>query len=294
MKSVPDMAELGGNTVTLVVGWHQQDVFANTLRPGPSTPTDDDARAVARVAQAHGMSVVVFPIVLVDELAPGRWRGTLAPTDIQAWWSSYETFILHYARVATSVGAAHFSVGSELGSTEAWRDRWYHLIGRVRREFAGTLLYSANWDRYASVSFWPRLDLIGVTGYFELTKDRAADEAVLAGAWRRVRASLVEFAEQRRLPLWLSEVGYTSRDGSAVSPWDYTSSAPVDLEEQRRAFSALATVWKAGGLDGVVVWEWARGDGRRDRGYTPRGKPAAGVLARWWRGDCWPQSAAPE
>jgi hypothetical protein len=224
----------------------------------------------------------MFPIVLLDKTAMGEWRGTLAPDDVDAWWSAYEAFVLHYAAIASDAGASALVVGSELGSTEAWRDRWYHLLGRVERAYTGALWYSANWDHYEKVSFWSRLDAIGVTGYFELTKDADASEADLARAWTAPRDALLAFAAKAGKPLVLTEVGYPSRDGSTTQPWDYTSTAAIDLEEQRRAFAALATAWADTELGGVLVWEWGEGGGAKDGGYTPRGKPAACELARWF------------
>jgi hypothetical protein len=268
--------------VVLVIGWRQRDVTSVALAPGPATPSDADVHALAAAATGLGLAVTLFPIVLLDEVGPGRWRGTLAPADVDAWWASYERFIDHHAGLAAEVGAARLSVGSELGSTEAWRDRWFHLIGRVRRRFTGQLIYSANWDHYRAVSFAARLDAVGVTGYFELTQDRAASEATLTAAWAPIRAGLEAHAATLGKPLWLTELGYPSRDGAATRPWDYTSSGPIDLEEQRRALAAFARAWDGSPLAGVVIWEWSGAGGPGDGGYTPRGKPAEELLRAWW------------
>lgn len=124
---------------------------------------------------------------------------------------------------------------------------------------------------------------MGVTGYFELAKTADASAADLAAAWQAPRAKLLAAARGRGLPLWLTEVGYPSRDGAAQRPWDYTRDAPIDLEEQRRAFAALAAAWSADDLDGLFVWEWGGSEGGpKDGGYTPRGKPAACVLEAWF------------
>ena len=60
----------------------------------------------------------------------------------------------------------------------------------MRRRFSGKLVYSANWDHYLPVSFWDRVDYLGVTAYFELTTrdDATADE--LERGWRKVRVDL--------------------------------------------------------------------------------------------------------
>lgn len=279
-RRLDELVGLGATDVAVVVAWSQTDVRAVTVRPGPV----DDAvvRGALAAAADRGLRTTVFPILQLDRVRPGEWRGTLAPADVDTWWTSYERFIVHHADLAAAGGAAALVIGSELGSTEAWRDRWYHLISRVERRYRGDLLYSANWDHYQHVSFWDRLDAVGVTGYFELTRDAAAGVGELTVAWDRARERLVAFARARGLPLWLTEVGYPSVDGGAVWPWDYTRKGAVDLEEQRRGFAALARAWAGQPLAGLFVWEWSGDGGAGDRGYTPRGKPAACELRGWF------------
>ncbi len=271
---------LGATDVAVVVAWSQPDVAATAISAGPV----DDAlvRAALAGAATRGLRATLFPILQLDRVGPGQWRGALAPTDVDTWWSSYEAFIVHHADLAAGAGAAALVIGSELGSTEGWRDRWYHLISRIERRYTGALLYSANWDHYGQVTFWDRLAAVGVTGYFELSRDHAASVDALVAGWGPARDALLAFAAARKQPLWLTEVGYPSVDGGAVTPWDYTRRGPVDVEEQRRGFAALAQAWAGRDLAGLFVWEWSGAGGPADRGYTPRGKPAACELAAWF------------
>jgi hypothetical protein len=258
------------------VAWGQVDVHADRVARAAVTASDEVVRAALDHATVRGLRVTVFPILVLDQTARGEWRGTLAPHDVSAWWTSYERFILTYAKLAATHGAAALVVGSELGSTEGWRDRWFHLISRVEKIFGGALVYSANWDHFEHVSFAARLDVLGVTGYFELTKDTDASVDALVAAWAKPRAALVAAAQARGLPLWLTEIGYTSVDGSTTAPWDYTRAAPPDLEEQRRAYLALARAWGDQPLDGLFLWEWS------NAAYTPRAKPAECVVRAWF------------
>lgn len=283
-RALDEIAAAGASHVALAVFWGQEDVRARAV--APSRLTVHDARLVATIrrARAAGLQVFLLPIVDVEQRKMGEWRGTLRPDDIDAWWRSYQGFILHYADVAAAEGVALFAVGSELGSTEGWRDRWYGLISAVARRYKGPLTYSANWDHYRSVSFWERLDYVGVTGYHELTKRSDASVAELAGAWGKVRGELEEFATRAGRPLLFTEVGWPSQDGAATRPWDYTVRAPVDLEEQRRCYAAFVEAWSdRPSLSGVFFWDWEGEGGAADPGYTPRGKPAEQVLRRWFR-----------
>ena len=81
-----------------------------------------------------------------------------------------------------------------------------------------------------------------------------------------------------------TELGYRSVRHAAARPWDEVTKGELDLEMQRRCYEAFARVWNGErALAGVVFWNWVDGlGGSTDRGYTPRGKPAASVMARWF------------
>ena len=288
-----ELAALGATHVELVVMARQQDGRSSEVAPSPTAPSEAELRAVIAAAHRRELGVVLLPIIELEHLGDGDWRGTLAPRDRDRWWQSYERLIVGHAALAAAAGVEWLAIGSELGSTETWRDRWYHLISAVRRIYPGKLLYSANWDHYEVVSFWPRLDAIGVSSYFSVAKTDDDGEAAMAVRWRAVQKQLATFAAAQKLPLILTEVGTPSRDGAARAPWDYTQDGAVDLEEQRRAFAALARSWPATGLHGALIWELASDGGADDPGYSPRGKPAWCVLAAWWRGRGQARTTAP-
>lgn len=283
--ALAEIAALGADHVSLVVSWKQHDIRSVELAPVPGvTLPDNRLRTIIRQARDAKLKVFLFPIIEIEVRQAHEWRGTIKPDDINAWWLNYEAFILHYATIAGEEGADLFAVGSELVSTETWRDRWFHLISAVKKRFRGKLVYSANWDHYEPVSFWERVDYVGVTAYNELTKKNDASADELAAGWRAVRSALVAFAAKVQRPLIITEIGYTSQDGAAVHPWDYTLRSPVDLEEQRRCYAGFIAAWKdEPRLHGVFFWQWYGAGGAEDTSYTPRGKPAEKVLKSWYR-----------
>ena len=108
----------------------------------------------------------MLPIVLLDQTNSSEdWRGVIHPTNWDAWWASYEQFVVSYAQLAQEAGVEMFSIGSELISTETMRERWLHVIAAVRKVYTGKVLYSANWDHYRQVVFWDALDAVGMTSY---------------------------------------------------------------------------------------------------------------------------------
>lgn len=296
-KMIDRIAAAGAPAVSIVAQWAQPDVLASEIRPHPRETTPDaELRRVIRYARSRGLRVLLFPILWVEQRAIGQWRGTLKPADPERWWASYRRFIGHYARLAAEERVEALSVGSEFASLEGETARWHRIIDETRAVFSGQLIYSANWDHYREVTFWDRLDAIGLTGYYRLVPEHAPgsdpDLATLTAAWQRIRTELLAWRATVDRPLIFTELGYPSADGAAFSPWDYTGTRAIDHEEQRRCFEAFSAVWgDTAELAGVFFWNgWGPIDGR-NTWYTFWGKPAEAVVRRWFAADAQKTSA---
>lgn len=282
-----DIKRLGATHVGFVISWYQKDVRSTELSRHPQK-TVSDARLITTIqqARAHGLRVFLLPIIRLQHRGPNDWRGVIKPANIDAWWRSYRSYILHYARIAKIHGVELFSVGSELVSMEEHRERWLRLIRTIRGTFSGPLVYSANWDHYEPVTFWNALDYIGISNYYELSKKKLPSTAVLRTAWQRIRAKIERWkARYPRQKLMFTEVGYYSQIGTNIYPWDYTRDKERSLEEQRRCYRAFIDTWQdSTALRGTFFWNWFSRGGPKDKGYTPRGKPAECELRRWYKG----------
>jgi len=285
-RKLREVKSLGVSHVSLVVSWSMDDVHSARIaaRAGYSTP-DAVLRRMIRRARSMGLEVFLFPIIEVHKRSLGQWRGTIKPPDWDAWWRDYTRFILHYARIAARTDVSMYCVGSELVSTEHDRARWKTLISRVRKIYTGKLLYSANWDHYRPVSFWDLVDVAGLTAYYKIADGTYATEEWMVRQWLIIRKELSRWSRREiKRPFIFTEVGYPSRDGGAVEPWDYTKDTRPDPEEQRKAYSAFTRAWTGSTrLAGVFFWDWYGEGGPKCRRYTPRGKPAARVIRRWYR-----------
>lgn len=284
-RPLREIAALGATDVAISAVYWQTTVQSADLRAIPGwTASDAALRRAIRAGRAAGLRVMMFPILRIAEPKAGQWRGTIAPQDEDAWWRSYAALMLHLARLAQAEGASGLAIGSELVSRERSRLRWLELIDRVRLTAPALhLVYSANWDHFREVSFWDAVDVVGVTGYFEIAKRFDASEAEMVAAWAPIRRDLERFSKELGRPIVLTEVGYPSLDGGAMWPWDETRRAEVDHEEQRRAYAAFVQAW--GGarfLDGVYFWNWFGEGGPASSDYTPRDKPAARVIASFY------------
>ncbi len=279
-----EMARAGVTHVSLVVAWHQADVESTTLAPGSTTPPDAQVSQTIRDARQLGLGVLVFPIVSVDTRAPGEWRGTLRPTSVNAWFTSYMAFVLHYAAIAEESGADSLAIGSELGSMEQYEIAWRETADMVRGRFGGALLYSANWDHFDAVPFWDAVDRVGVTGYWELAEPgEEVDVDTLVARWTPWRQAVDGLRERTGRRVVITELGYTAQASAAARPWDYTGTEPVDLVSQSRLYEAARLAWcDSQALGGVYLWNWFGAGGTRDAGYTPRNRPALDSVRAWF------------
>ena len=168
------------------------------------------------------------------------------------------------------------------------------MIDAVRTIYSGTLTYAANatsaGDEFTSVSFWDRMDLIGLDGYFPLTNRAGPSLAELVAAWRRNRSSLDVIAAVKNVsdaygkPVIFTEIGYRSSLGANIEPWEFSRMTAYDATEQRNCVDAAFTAWSpySSWMKGFFWWAWpVPVPSATDQDYNPRGKPAAEVLRAW-------------
>ncbi|MCY3738829.1 MAG: hypothetical protein OXG13_20685 [Gemmatimonadaceae bacterium] len=278
---------------------YQRTVDDAALRFGRDPP-DDHLRHGIREARRLGFKVMLKPHVWVRRQSSDHWRGTIGMATEEAWqqwWSHYESFVLHYARIAAEEGVEIFCVGVEL--TRVARERpedWRRLIARVREAYPGPLTYAANWwEEYDRVEFWDALDYIGVNAFFPLTEPPDPGLEQPDPTLEQLRAGAVRVADEIEAlhqltgrPVLLTEIGYKSVRGASLRPWEWTRRPEPDLsmEEQALCYQAvLEAFWPRPWFHGMYWWKWhsdLRG-GEEQGGFTPHGKPAERVLTEWYQ-----------
>ena len=205
-----EIRNLGANSISLPVYWWQTDVGASAIAPSEELSLEAyDALIRGVIANAHdqGMSVLLMPVIQIGTVEAGDWRGTIRPDDESLWWTSYRRFVLHYARLAASEGVELLCVGSELSSMEQEEAQWLRLIAEVRRVYDGQLTYSANWDHYEDVGFWPQVDYVGLSGYYTLSSQLRPSYSQLAAGWAQIRDELTAWSRRQDRRLLFTEIG---------------------------------------------------------------------------------------
>lgn len=285
------ISSLGATHLSIPVYFFQDSVSSVTLYSKPTdgaTPEQYDrvVREVIEYVHRLGIKVLLAPIVDIDHPVGKEWRGVITPRDQIAWFDSYRAFLIHYAQIAEDLDVEFISVGTELVSTEEYTEEWRTTIRMVRKIYHGRLTYSANWDHYDEIEFWGDLDLLGISGYFELVsfENPTVDDLILG--WSRIKPALMTWRAKWNMPLLFTEIGYTSQENTGSQPWNYVARAPVNLEEQRRCYVALKTAWEhEPHFAGLYLWNIEPGKGGpEDTGYTFMGKPAEEEVREWYRG----------
>ncbi len=237
---------------------------------------DESISALTATAHKLGMRVMLKPQVWIR----GSYPGDFDLPDAQSrdrWLAEYRVFALHYARLAATIHADVFCVGTEFAKLSPYEDYWRSLIAEIRQEYTGPLTYAANWgEEFESLRFWDALDYMGLNNYYPMP-----ETLDLRGQVARVEAV------QRRAgrPVLFTEVGISSYAGAHRKPWAERE-GDLDLQIQAAAYDALlAAFWEKPWFYGAYWWKVGSNGfgGNEDRTHTPWGKPAMDVLTTWYR-----------
>ncbi len=291
-RTLRTLAALGVDAVEVVPFAYQPDIEQPELRFRDLTD-----RQVVFIHEAHaqGMAVLLKPHIWSRQFwgPEARWHGDLrmqSEADWQRWFAAYRRYILHYARIAENTGCEGFSIGLEY--VQATRERpadWRALATAVRAVYHGPITYGANLhDEAEEITFWDELDWIGVNVYPQLAAAPGADVDALVRGYAPTVDLLARLAARYRRPVLITEIGFPSVHGAAIKPWEWPDDGDqIDLAEQERAYEAtFRALYDQPWLAGLYFWKWpidGEGGGPDDPEYTPLGKPAAEVLARYYR-----------
>lgn len=241
-------------------------------------------------AKKHQLKVMLKPHLWISH---GGYTGDFAlekEEDWNLWEQSYRDYTLHFAGIADSMQVEMFCIGTELGKAISERKSfWNELIDSVRAVYKGQLVYAANWDDYADIPFWSRLDAIGIDAYFPLCESKTPDPDVMKVAWKQHIRGMQKLSKKIKKPVIFTEFGYRDADYAAHEPWT-ESSGVINHLAQANAYEALFQslehqTWFKGGF----VWKWYVDDFYRRReepDYTPQGKPAEKIIGKWY-GNFW-------
>ena len=248
-----------------------------------------------KMVHDSGMKVFLKPHIWIRQSENGKWRSDIDPEGDENWktWrESYREFILYYAELAERANADMFCIGTELAALSTKRpDFWLELIAEVRSIYSGELTYAANWYKeYDRITFWDKLDYIGIQAYFPLSKKEYASVSEISKGWQKHLDEIESVHNKYGKKVLFTEMGYKSTNDSAVKPWewmDYSEQQKEKLstETQANCYEAFFnSVWPKEWFAGVHIWQWRssyyKSGGEENLDFTPQRKPAESVIAK--------------
>lgn len=283
--AIDEITNVGARSVSFFVINYQEDIRANDIYLNVRASEAQQLSELVHYSHRRGLSVFLFPTLHIQHLGHKEWRGVLKPSEPEKWWGNYFRMIRFYLNFARENDVEIFSIGSELCSTESDYPHWSKIIRYARQHYKGVLVYSANWDHYHNISFMKDLDYMGMNAYFRLTEGNNPKLQELLSAWEPAKKRIQEAYQEYKKPLIFTEIGYPSVDGANHDPWNYLSTAKIDLNEQALCYRAFVETWDPPPpyLHGVFFYNWWGPGGAGDRDYTPRAKPAEKILANWYK-----------
>jgi len=278
------MAKTNTEYVAITVWWLQENISATQIYRKSSWTATDIALAVA-IARSHelGMKVMLKPMVDPEDVY-AHWRGEIPSSP--EWFKSYKDFIGSYARFAEENSVDLFCVGCEFKGTEKNEASWRQVIDEVKEHYTGPLTYAATFDSFQSITWWDRLDYVGIDAYFPLTGKEDPPLNELKQAWTRIAHAVEYWALTIKKPVIFTEIGYRSGDGNNVEPANWIAPLNTDLQEQVDCYAAAFQVlWNKPWFYGFYWWIWdsnPNAGGVNDSDFTPQNKPVESLVKNWY------------
>ena len=214
----------------------------------------------------------------------GKYTGLIEMKSNEDWKvleDSYTSFILTYAKAAEEINADILCIGTELEKFVANRpDYWHYLIKEIRKVYKGKLTYAANWDEYKRVTFWNKLDFIGIDAYFPVSEKKEPSVVDFEKGWQPHKEEIYKVQKQFLKPILFTEYGYRSVDYSGKKPWESNRvNGNINLQAQVNGLQAIHNqFWKEDWFAGGFIWKWFHKHenvgGKNNNRFTPQNKPA--------------------
>ena len=286
IADLPRLKSLGVNTISAYIYTYMDSVSSDNVHITAQTVSDQQLSLLATTAHQLGMAVEFSPVIVVN--GPYIWRGFIKPTNVAAWFHSYNAMITHYVVLANALKVEILSIGSELYSLQGYTANWQHLALWVNLHYPGLTTYMATGNSVFYIPWLGGLDIISLSPYYSLSSWSNPDPPVnqLVYTWQHAYLPRLYslFAKFHRRLLF-SEIGYTSAVGTTVHPAQtFRYDTPESQSAQANAYMALLRVLSISPwIRGAVWWHWDQvKNAVIDRGFSPRDKAAECVIGHYW------------
>ena len=273
------------NPFSILSGLNSTEVVSNSKHQW----FGESAKGIKQYAKEFNDSKIKIMLKPQIWVLGGKFTGFIKMNSEADWLTfekSYKEFILEYAQIATDIDASIFCIGVELEQFTINRPKfWVQLIDEIKEVYSGELTYASNWNEYKRVTFWNKLDYIGVDAYFPLSDLKNPSVLELSKGWKNHKDELIQAHKKFKKPILFTEYGYRSVNYTGKEPWNSESrtSSETNLNAQTNAMVAVySKFWTEHWFAGGFLWKWfpnhSAAGGVLDNRFTPQNKPAQKII----------------
>lgn len=303
--SLNKLKETGANWVAIVVTEYQDTI--NSTNIGPyykdyphndyftyKTETMEGLEKVIKHSHSIGLNVMLKPHIDLSKEKNYTvvWRGDIGKnfnTTAQwdAWFVSYEKFILKYAQLAAKLNVKMFSMSCELIQVSRQDVYWRKIVKNVKKVYPGLLTDSANHDgEEFNKTWWNELDYIGVDAYYLPIKsdDMFAYQKQIDTFLTNKLQQLKMLAKIFQKDVIITEIGFCSgncKRGEIIGDTEHYLQAYF-YERFIKVFSQEKFI------KGYFWWAWNTDPyfgGRNDVCISPQYKLSEYIIRKYYGGD---------
>jgi hypothetical protein len=272
----------GVNTVFIITFYYVKDEIADSIFATKETVPDSILCKIIEHTRAKGIEPILKPHIDLMNSMP---RYLMKPTNMSRWIGFYKDILLRYIEISNTYGLNKIVIGTEINNIADCKE--FHALIRdtLRHNYNGELLYASSFDHFLSSSIWSEVDAIGVNAYFNLCQRDDCLQADLVQSWNYWLNIIDRISISKKKPVFITEIGYYSRDGCAINPGDWSKGGHINFDEQAQAYEALlCQAYAFNNIKGIFWWQWELNNlwENDSSDYTPNNKPAEQILRKFW------------
>lgn len=311
------MAKAGVNWTTLNANFCQEKYSSTKVFLDFNFSSGElELSEMAKALHDNGIKILFKPCLTPLDSA---WMGSVTfPADgeqqiqghetsyWQEWFASFTESSKYFADFADRVGIDALIIGAEYYGTEGRSEAWRKVIGEIRKIYSGPITYEFMPISHKTyrLDWFDDLDFLSYSHYppackgnsrpFSENPHYSQDE--MADFMSPLKDEVASICKRfGNKPIVFTEIGVRSAHGCIMSPGDYATETYYDGEEQANYMEAVfRTFWNLPQWMGMYWWKWDETqirphyhtDPKGNKGFTIQGKPAEGVLKKWFAKSC--------
>lgn len=240
--------------------------------PNPTMIADSLFASTLADARASGVPIDMVKLHLGTQYSDGFNRGDYLPSDVNAYFTNWQTICLHYASLCVQNNIPILCIGCEQPNqtSSTYLTKWQTIINAIKAQYPTLLLtYAPKTWEFTTVDnqgLFGLLDIIGVNVYlsYSLTPLSVATPSLddLCKAFygdrsqQNVIGTINQLANTYGKPFFITEIGCmpTDKGLSNVVPYDYQTQ-PTNYDSVYWLLKAAFTcLFRNRNVKGFAIW----------------------------------------